>query len=149
MQKLNLPEYDLKRKVEQGITYVFDPFRSKYLQLTPEEHVRQQFAQFLIRERNYPAGLMQTEHPLRLNKLLKRCDILVRDANGSPVVIVECKAPNVRINQEVFDQVARYNITFRVNYLMVTNGLQHFCCRVDQEAGNVAFLKEIPEFASL
>lgn len=149
MQKLNLPEYDLKWKEENGLTYIYDPFRSRYLQLTPEEYVRQRFAQYLVQDRNYPAGLMQTEHALKLNNMLKRCDILVRDPSGAPAVIVECKAPKVKIQQEVFDQVARYNLTFRVKYLMVTNGMQHYCCSVEQESGRIEFLKEIPEFNAL
>jgi len=146
MQKLNLPEYDLKLKVEGGRTLVLDPFRSRYLVLTPEEYVRQQFARFLIGERGFPASLMATEYSLTLNRLIKRCDILVFNRDRHPVVLVECKAPSVRIGQQVFDQVARYNMVFRVNYLMVTNGMQHYCCRVDFQTGRVEFMKEIPDY---
>ncbi|MDF1571825.1 MAG: type I restriction enzyme HsdR N-terminal domain-containing protein [Bacteroidales bacterium] len=149
MQKLNLPEYDLKLKQEGGRTLVFDPFRSKYLVMTPEEQVRQLFARYLVEEKQYPASLMATEYALVLNKMSKRCDILVFDRNGKPVVLVECKSPDVRIGREVFDQVARYNMVFRVAYLLITNGLKHYCCRVDHEAGSVEFLDDIPVYAAL
>jgi hypothetical protein len=149
MQKLNLPEYDLKTKEESGKTLVFDPFRSRYLVYTPEEHVRQHFAMFLIKERGFPATLITTEYALKLNKMSKRCDILVFNRDRQPVVLVECKSPKVKITQEVFDQVARYNMVFRVSYLMVTNGLSHFCCRVDFVSGNVEFMDEIPFFNTL
>jgi len=149
MQKLNLPEYDLKLKQEGGRTLVFDPFRSKYLVMTPEEQVRQLFARYLVEEKQYPASLMATEYALVLNKMSKRCDILVFDRNGKPLVLVECKSPDVRIGREVFDQVARYNMVFRVAYLLITNGLKHYCCRVDHLAGSVEFLDDIPAYAAL
>jgi len=149
MQKLNLPEYDLKLKMESGRKMVFDPFRSKYLVLTPEEEVRQLFARFLIEERDYPVSRMATEYSLRLNKMAKRCDILVFDRQVNPVVLVECKSPDVRIRQEVFDQVARYNVVFRVSYLLVTNGLKHYCARVDFESGRVEFLEDIPRYTEV
>jgi hypothetical protein len=149
MQKLNLPEYDLKLKEESGRTMVFDPFRSKYLVMTPEEQVRQLFARFLVEEKKYPASLMATEYALTLNKMSKRCDILVFDRNGQPVVLVECKSPDVKIGREVFDQVARYNMVFKVAYLLITNGLKHYCCRVDHQAGSVEFLDDIPVYSAL
>jgi len=146
MQKLNLPEYDLKLKEESGRTLVFDPFRSKYLVLTPEEHVRQHFARFLVEERGFPASRMATEYALKLNKMSKRCDIIVFDRQVKPVVLVECKAPSVRITQDVFDQVARYNVVFRVSYLLVTNGLKHYCAKVGFESGEITFLEDIPHY---
>ncbi|MEX0986287.1 MAG: type I restriction enzyme HsdR N-terminal domain-containing protein [Bacteroidales bacterium] len=149
MQKLNLPEYDLKLKRESGKTMIFDPFRSKFLVLTPEEYVRQHFARFLIEEKNYPASRMVTEYALTLNRMSKRCDILVFDRERQPVVLVECKSPDVKIGQEVFDQVARYNVVFKVKYLLVTNGLKHYCCRVDFETGNVEFLNNIPGYSEI
>ncbi len=128
---------------------VFDPFRSKYLVMTPEEQVRQLFARFLVEEKKYPASLMATEYALTLNKMSKRCDILVFDRNGQPVVLVECKSPDVKIGREVFDQVARYNMVFKVAYLLITNGLKHYCCRVDHQAGSVEFLDDIPVYSAL
>ena len=149
MQKLNLPEYDLKLKNEFGRTMVFDPFRSKYVVLTPEELVRQYFARFLVEERSFPGSLMVTEYALKLNRMAKRCDILVFNRNRLPVALVECKAPEIKITQEVFDQVARYNVVFRVRYLMVTNGMNHYCCKIDFQTGNIEFLADIPFYPDL
>ncbi len=149
MQNLNLPEYDLKLKEVSGRQMIFDPFRSKYILLTPEEFVRQRFAQFIIHERGFPGSLMVTEYSLKLNRLLKRCDILVFNRNREPVALVECKSPDVRIGQQVFDQVARYNVVFRVSYMMVTNGLKHYCCKVDFLTGSVEFLPDIPYFHAI
>ncbi len=149
MQKLNLPEYDLKLKNESGRIMVFDPFREKYVVLSPEELVRQQFARFLVEERSFPGKLMVTEYALKLNRMAKRCDILAFDRNGLPVALVECKAPGVKITQDVFDQVARYNVVFRVGYLMVTNGMNHYCCKIDFQTGSIGFLADIPFFPDL
>jgi len=149
MQLLNLPHYDLKTRVENDRTYIFDPFRSKYLVLTPEEHVRQHFAKYLIEELDFPASLMMSEHSLSLNKMKKRCDLIVFNTKGEAVVLVECKAPEVKIIQSVFDQVARYNLVFKVSYLMVTNGLKHYCCKIDFTSGAIEFLKKMPHFKEL
>ncbi len=149
MQKLNLPEYDLKLKEISGRTMIFDPFRSKYLVLTPEEYVRQHFARYLVLEKNFPASLMMTEYSLTLNKMSKRCDIIVFNTSRTPVALVECKSPEINITQKVFDQVARYNLVFKVRYLLVSNGMKHYCCRVDFDSGKIEFLSEIPLFQSL
>lgn len=149
MQKLNLPSYEFRLREELGKTLIFDPFRGKYLLLTPEENVRQHFARFLIEEKGFPSTRMMTEYSLSLNKMTKRCDIIVFDSKIEPVALVECKAPEVKISQKVFDQVARYNIVFKVSYLFVTNGLKHYCCKVDFEANKVVFLTDIPEFQEL
>jgi hypothetical protein len=149
MQILNLPPYDFKTRVENGKKYIFDPFRSKYLVLTPEENVRQHFARYLIDKLSYPATLMMSEHSLSLNKMNKRCDLIVFDRSGEPLLLVECKAPEVKINQAVFDQVARYNQVFKVSYLMVSNGLKHYCCKVDFATGKIEFLKAMPSYEEL
>lgn len=149
MQKLNLPLYDFKLLEKNGKTMIFDPFRAKYLLLTPEENVRQHFARFLIEKKKFPASLMMTEYALSLNKMTKRCDIIIFNRNREAVALVECKSPDVKISQEVFDQVARYNIVFKVRYLMVSNGLKHFCCKIDFNTNKVEFLSEIPEFNSI
>jgi hypothetical protein len=149
MQKLNLPEYDLKLKNESGRSMVFDPFRSKYLVATPEEIVRQRFARYLIEEKNFPSSLMVTEHALSLNEMRKRCDIIVFNKKMNPVVLVECKSPTVKITQNVFDQIARYNLVFKVSYLLVSNGIKHYCCKVDFETEQINFLKEIPQFSEI
>jgi len=149
MQKLNLPDYDLKLYQEDDKLFVFDPFRKKKLLLTPEEHVRQMFAQYLVKEHKFPASLLAMEYSLTLNKMQKRCDILVFDHHARPYLLVECKAPDVKITQAVFDQIARYNLVFKVEYLIVTNGLQHFSARVDYDNSNVDFMKEFPEAPGL
>jgi hypothetical protein len=149
MRKLNLPDYEFKLREEDGKQFVLDIFRKKYVLLTPEEEVRQRFAQYLIRGKDYPASLMMTEVSMQLNKMIKRCDILVHKPAGKPAVLVECKAPEVKITRATFDQAARYNMVFRVKYLMVTNGLKHYCCYVDFEHQKVAFLDEIPDYGEL
>ncbi len=149
MQKLNLPEYDLRLKQDGDRTLVYDPFRARYLVLTPEERVRQLFARYLVEERRFPASLMITEYALTLNNLSKRCDILVFNRAGQPVVLAECKAPSVNITRDTFDQAARYNMVFRVSYLLVTNGMSHYCCYVDHREQKVRFLEDIPTFPEI
>lgn len=149
VQKLNLPTYDFKIKQESGKEFIYDVFRKKYLLLTPEEWVRQSFARYLIEEKGYPASLMMTEHRLHLNKTVKRCDILVHKPAGKPAVLVECKAPGIAISGDTFDQIARYNLVFKVKYLLVSNGLKHYCCEVDFESKKVEFMEEIPTYGEL
>lgn len=149
MQRLNLPTYSFNIKSEGERSYIFDEIRKKYVFLTPEEWVRQNIIQYLSIEKKYPKPLFGVEMHFRVNKLSKRGDIIIFDRKGDPMVIVECKAPEVRINQKVFDQIARYNMKFRVNYLIITNGLKHYCCKMDYEEGSYEFLKEIPDFEDL
>jgi hypothetical protein len=149
MQALNLPQYPIKLKEERGTKYIFDPIRKKYLVLQPEEWVRQNFIQFLIQEKGFPASLIAIEKGLKLNELQKRADIVIYDNRGEPIVLIECKAPKVKINQEVFEQVARYNMVFKVPYLIVTNGLEHYCAKVNLNANSFEFLKELPEYNAL
>jgi len=146
MQELNLPQYQFKLKESAGKIQIFDAFRKKYVVLTPEEWVRQNFLQYLVTEKKYAPSLIALEAALKYNELQKRADILVYDKQGSPFLLVECKAPEVKISQDVFDQVARYNMSFRVTYLVVTNGLDHFCCKMDYEKNSYQFLEEIPVF---
>ena len=149
MQKLNLPVYDFQQRIEEGKQYILDPFRKKYVLQTPEEEVRQRFARYLVEEKGYPASLIRTEYTLSLNGMVRRCDILVDKPAGTPSVLVECKAPHVKISQETFDQAARYNMVFRVSYLMVTNGLKHYCCTLDFETRKVNFLESIPHYREI
>ncbi len=146
MQLLNLPSYQFKIKESDGRVQIFDAIRKKYLVLTPEEWVRQNFLQFLIQEKKIPASLIAIEAGLKYNQLQKRTDVLVYDKLGSPYLMVECKAPEVKISQDTFDQIARYNMAFKVRYLVVTNGLQHFCCHMDYEENTYQFLEQIPIF---
>ena len=144
MRKLNLPEYEFRFKQEEESRFVLDIFRKRYVMLTPEEEVRQRFARYLIEEKEFPTALIMTEYTLKLNQMTRRCDILIHKPAGHPAVLVECKAPEVKISQETFDQVARYNLVFNVKYLMVTNGLKHYCCYLDFSTRKVEFMKEVP-----
>ncbi|MCK5694464.1 MAG: hypothetical protein DRI97_00590 [Bacteroidetes bacterium] len=149
MRKLNLPAYDFRHRTEGEMTLVLDVYRKRFVKLTPEEEVRQRFARYLVEEKGFPASLIMTEYSLKLNKLTRRCDILVHKPAGHPALLVECKAPEVSISQASFDQVARYNLAFRVRYLIVTNGLKHYCCQLDFETEKISFLSEIPAYADL
>ncbi len=146
MQALNLPTYQFKLKQKGLVTQIFDAIRKKYVILTPEEWVRQNFLQFLIHEKKFPASLIAVEMGLKYNQLQKRADVLVYDKSGTPYLMVECKAPEVKITQDVFDQVARYNMNFKVKYLVITNGLNHFCCQMDYSTNNYNYLENIPFF---
>ena len=128
---------------------VLDVYRKRFVKLTPEEEVRQRFARYLVEEKGFQASLIMTEYALEVNKLARRCDILVHKPAGYPALLVECKAPEVKISQATFDQVARYNLAFRVKYLIVTNGLKHYCCQIDFDTEKVSFLSEIPGYGEL
>lgn len=147
--ELNLPSTDLRVIIKDDKELIFDSLRRKYVALTPEEWVRQNFVSFLINHKGYLAGLMNNEVSLVQNGIKRRCDTLVSDKYGNPIVIVEYKAPNVEITQKVFDQIVRYNYVFRAKYLIVSNGLNHYCCCINYDEGNYSFLKEIPSYADL
>lgn len=125
---------------------IFDILRKKYLVLTPEEWVRQHFVHYLIDEKNYPVTLIALEKQLVINNRKKRTDILIFNKDGNHDIIVECKAPSVKITQDTFDQIARYNLKLKANFLIVTNGLEHFYCKMDFENETYIFLKEIPKY---
>ena len=146
MYSLNLPDYPHKIKQENNKAYIFDFIRKKYLVLTPEEWVRQHFVHYLITLKKFPSSLIVIEKGLKLNEMQKRADVLVYNKNGNPLVLVECKAATVKITQETFNQIARYNMVFHVPYLIVTNGLQHYCCKIDFNNQSFTFLDDIPMF---
>lgn len=146
MQKLNLPNYKFKLKSSENKTLIFDKLRKKYFVLTPEEWVRQHFVCFLIDEKKYPVSLIAIEKQLTINNRKKRTDILIFNTDGKPDIIVECKAPQIKITQATFDQIARYNLKLKANYLIVTNGLEHFYCKMDFENETYIFLKDIPNY---
>ncbi|MDA8857871.1 type I restriction enzyme HsdR N-terminal domain-containing protein [Flavobacteriales bacterium] len=146
LPKINLPNARLKIKLVEDTTQVFDEVRKKYFKLTPEEWVRQNFIHYLNKEKNYPFGLMGVEKMVKYNSLKTRADIVIWNRERMPSVIVECKAPNIKITQDAFNQIARYNFKLRVKYLVVTNGLQHFCCEMDYESKKITFMQEIPEY---
>lgn len=144
---LNLPRYPFKIKEENDKLHIFDIIRKRFITLTPEEWVRQHFVQFLIEELNYPAGKIGNEIGFKVNGLTKRCDTVVYDNYGKPLIIVEYKAPKIPINQSVFDQIFVYNTKLNVPYLFVSNGMNHFVCVM--QSGKPVFLKSIPAFADL
>lgn len=146
---LALPDHGVKTRNGPDGWQVFDPIRRKWVALLPEEWVRQHFLNFLMHDKGCPASLIQVEQALVLNDLSKRADIVVRATNGRAVALVECKAPGVPIAQSTFEQAARYNVVFKVAWLIVTNGLRHYCCRVDHATGAVDFHVEIPDYATL
>ena len=146
MQKLNLPTYNFKFKSSENKTLIFDKLRKKYMVLTPEEWVRQHFVYFLIEEKKYPISLIALEKQLTINNRKKRTDILVFNTAGNPEIIVECKAPSIKITQATFDQIARYNLKLKATYLIVTNGLEHFYCKMDFKNETYIFLKEVPDY---
>ncbi|MBE7685294.1 type I restriction enzyme HsdR N-terminal domain-containing protein [Tenacibaculum piscium] len=146
MQKLNLPTYKFRLKSNDNKTFIFDNLRKKYLVLTPEEWVRQHFVRFLMEEKKYPASLIAIEKQLVLNTLQKRTDIVIFSSDGTPNIIVECKAPKIKIAQDTFDQIARYNLKLKANFLVVTNGLSHYFCKLDTKNETYIFLKDIPDY---
>ena len=149
MLSLNLPKYETKICERDGKLQIFDPLRKYHVALTPEEWVRQHFVNFLIESRGFPAALMANEVAITVNGMKRRCDTVVYDKQLQPRVIVEYKAPTVKITKEVFAQISRYNLTLKVDYLIVSNGLQHFCCRMDYPNNSYTFLQEIPEYTKI
>ena len=141
---LNLPDYAFKFRNEGQRKQIFDGIRRKYVALTPEEWVRQNFIQFLISEKKYPASLMAVERGLKINTMQKRTDIVVYNNEGKPWMIVECKSPEIEINLETFYQASRYNLKHQVQFLVLTNGLSHFCVHLIQ--GEMKFETEMPAY---
>jgi len=146
---LALPDHGVKTRHGSEGPQVFDAIRRQWVALQPEEWVRQHFINYLVNDKGCPASLIAVERALTLNGLSKRADIVVHAADGRAVALVECKAPGVRISQAVFEQAARYNSVFKVKWLLVTNGLQHYCCRVDASKHSVDFVVDIPDHAGL
>jgi hypothetical protein len=148
MLPLNLPVYEFT--INHGIpAKIFDFIRKKYVALTPEEWVRQNFLKFLVIEKKYPQSLILIEQILQVHQMKKRCDAVIYDNSARPLMIIEFKKPEVTLSQAVFDQIARYNIPLKVKYLMVSNGLQHYCSYIDFENNTYHFLEDIPPYTSL
>ena len=146
MQKLNFPTCAFKLKSSENKTLIFDIVRKKYVIVTPEEWVRQHVVHFLLKEKNYPISLIAIEKQLKINKRVKRTDIIVFNKQGTPEILIECKAPSVKITQTTFDQIARYNLSANSNFLMVTNGLAHYFCQIDTDKETYIFLEDIPSY---
>ncbi|MDH6311800.1 putative type IV restriction endonuclease [Parabacteroides sp. PFB2-10] len=149
MLALNLPTYAFKVTEREGKKLIFDEIRNKYVALTPEEWVRQHFVQYLISEKGYPKNLVGNEIGIKVHRTSKRCDTVVYDRFLAPLMVLEYKAPTVEITPAVFDQIVRYNMTLQVRYLIVSNGMNHYCCRIDDDQSNYEFLEEIPRYEEM
>lgn len=146
MKSLNLPPVQFRTRQQGDKKQVFDVVRKKFVALTPEEWVRQHFIHFLMDQKQYPAGLVAVEMPVTVNGLKQRADVVVYNRKGRPVVVVECKAPSVAVSKTVFDQAARYNMQLQVDYLIVTNGLQHYCAHLNGTGNDYQMLADFPDF---
>lgn len=149
LPRLNIPSSHLRTEMREGIIKVYDPLRQKWVPLTPEEHVRQQFTAWMQSAFHYPPALMANEIGIEVNGTRKRCDTVVFDRTGAPMMIVEFKAPEVKISQQTFDQIVRYNLTLRARLLVVSNGVNHYCCVVDYQNNSYRFLPQIPDFRDI
>ncbi|MCL6265815.1 type I restriction enzyme HsdR N-terminal domain-containing protein [Flagellimonas myxillae] len=147
MQALDFPPYPFRLKSSEKGLQIFDIIRKKFVLLQPEEWVRQHVVHFLINSKKYPKSLINVEKQLVVNNLKKRYDVVVYKSDGTIALLVECKAPEIQISQETFDQIARYNLLLKSDYLMVTNGLHHYYCEMDPANEKYKFLKEIPDFS--
>ena len=146
MQKLNFPVYDFRFKNSENKVSIFDEIRKKFVVLTPEEWVRQHVVRFILEEKKYPKSHVNVEKVISINGLTKRYDIVVFQPNGKILILIECKAPEVEITQNVFDQIARYNMVLDAQFLMVTNGLNHYFCQMDFDNEKYNFLRDLPEY---
>lgn len=144
MQQLNFPSYNFRFKNSENKVSIFDDIRKKFIILTPEEWVRQHTIQFLLQEKNYPKSYLNIEKLIKINDISKRYDIVVFQPDGTIFLLIECKAPEVKITQETFDQIARYNLKLKAKYLMVTNGLNHYFCQMDFVNETYIFLNDLP-----
>ncbi len=147
MLKLNLPLYEFRIKKQNNKIFIFDDIRKKHVTLTPEEWVRQNFIRFLVEEKSFPKSYIAVEHEINVNGLRKRCDGLVYNRQMQPMVILEFKAPSVNITQETFDQAAVYNSKVGAKYFILSNGMMHICCLLNENA--YVFLQEVPDFKSI
>lgn len=147
--ELNLPPYPLRLREHNGHRQVFDVLRRRYVALAPEEWVRQHFVHFLMEHKGYPKGLLANEVELRIGEKRLRCDTILYSRTLQPQMIVEYKAPDIAITQRVFDQISAYNLLLHVDYLVVSNGRQHYCCHMDYERQRYTFLNDIPDYSQI
>ena len=149
MFRLNLPTYEIKIAQRGNKQLIFDCLRRKYVALTPEEWVRQHFVHYLIEHKGYPAGLIGNEVELNVGEKKLRCDTILYNKVAQPQMIIEYKAPQIKLQQKTFDQISAYNLLLKVDYLIVSNGMQHICCRMDYENQKYCFLEDIPNYQEL
>ncbi|MFO8129898.1 MAG: type I restriction enzyme HsdR N-terminal domain-containing protein [Bacteroidales bacterium] len=149
MKKLNFPPYQFSIRESHQKYLILDDIRKKYVVLTPEEWVRQHLIRYLSREKNYPPTLITIEGGFRIYNTMQRADVIVHNRQGAPLLIAECKSPEIAVTQHTFDQAARYNMRWKAPYLLVTNGLDHYCCRIDHKGQSYALLREIPDYVEI
>lgn len=149
MLQLNFPSANHRIRSQNNKTEIFDPLRKRFVALTDEEWVRQNLINYLAVYKKVPMHMMASERGLFVNKLPKRFDLVIFSSKGNPVMIVECKAPYIKLNEDVFYQAARYNLTLQVNYLLITNGFEHHCALVEYKSGNIKFLEDIPQYREM
>ena len=149
MFRLNLPPYPIKIQEKGEKRQIFDFLRRKWVALTPEEWVRQHFTHFLVEHKNYPQALLANEVELRIGEKRLRCDTLLYNKELRPRMIIEYKAPTIQIQQKTFDQISVYNLLLKVDYLVVSNGLRHYCCKMDYERQSYQFLEDIPDYETI
>lgn len=149
MYELNLPTYDIQLSGTREKPEIFDFLRRRFVKLTPEEWVRQHFVHWLVEYKGYPKGLLGNEIVLRVGEKKLRCDSILYDQHAHPRMIIEYKAPTIALSQKVFDQISTYNLLLHVDYLVVSNGMQHYCCRMDYERGNYDFIPDIPDYEKI
>jgi hypothetical protein len=147
MEKLNFPPSTISLKNKENKPYIFDPIRKKWLLCTPEEWVRIHSINYLIDFLAYPASWLRIEYEIRVYQTIKRIDLLVVHPEKGSLILVECKAPSVKIDQKVFDQIARYNLEVKSKYMMLTNGLNHYFCSMDDQNKRYSFIETLPKFS--
>lgn len=146
---LNLPAFDVRIDYRNGRQMLFDFLRRKYVALTPEEWVRQHFVHYLVDHKGYPKGLLVNETELRIGDKRLRCDTVLYNKLMQPKMIIEYKAPTIQIQQKTFNQIAAYNLLLHADYLVVSNGIDHYCCRMDYDRRSYTFLQQIPDYVTL
>ncbi len=147
--QLNIPLYPSRLKVDEGVHFIFDEFRRKWVKLSPEEWVRQQFLMFLTQNLHYPASAIAVEKKLVYNGMTRRPDAVVSGLNAALLMIVEFKRPDVSIDEKTFLQAATYNSVLKTPFILISNGLRHFCCRIDRPTNSISFSEEVPDYQEL
>lgn len=149
MQILNFPPLEITVRQHNNRREIYDPVRKRYFVLTPEEWVRQHVISYLLLEKHVPMNLVAVEKNLKINTLTKRFDVVVFNRNARPLMLIECKAPGIKVNESVFDQAARYNMSLKAGLFLITNGIEHYCCRIDFENSLYVFMNEIPLYQEM
>jgi type I site-specific restriction endonuclease len=149
LPQLNLPPFQPKIRQSDERTEIFDLARKAWVALTPEEWVRQHFLNYLIVEKQVPSGLLAVEKQIKVNRLSKRCDVVVYSHDARPLMIVECKAPGVKISREVYEQAVRYNLSLNIRFMVLTNGLNHHCLQLDYQKNTTTAMAHIPAYAEM